>query len=86
MKKQNEMIYERELDLWQYQMPYDSMTEKDVMRACEYGVLVHRNFLYDGDFLIGTWNNILNYMDEHLGYEMVGEYMKPLYVGKRVLD
>lgn len=80
MKK--EIKVRRDLDLWQYQMPYDSMTEKDMMSACEFGVLIHRNFMYDGYFLIGTWNNILNYMEHYLGYEMVNEYIKPLFVGE----
>lgn len=78
MKK--EIKVRRDLDLWQYQMPYQSMTMDDELKAYEYGVLIQRSGIYDGDFLIGTWNHILDYMIEYLGYEMINEYMKPLYI------
>ena len=86
MKKQNEMTYERELDLWQYQMPYESMTKKDVREMERYNIMMIRSYLQDGDYIIGTWNNILDYMSRYLMYEMNEEYMNPLYIGKRVLD
>lgn len=86
MKKQNEMTYERELDLWQYQMPYESMTKKDVREMERYNIMMVRSYLQDGDYIIGTWNNILDYMSRYLMYEMNEEYLNPLYVGKKVLD
>lgn len=86
MKKQNEMAYERELDLWQYQMPYESMSKKDVREMERYNIMMIRSYLQDGDYIIGTWNNILDYMSRYLMYEMNKEYMNPLYVGKRALD
>lgn len=78
-----ERNYERKLDLWQYQMPYESMTKKDMKKANEYGVLIQRDYLNDGDFIIGTWNNIEYFMIGWLGYEMNMDWMNPLYVGTK---
>lgn len=86
MKKQNEMIYERELDLWIYEMPFKSMTDEDIKESRNYGVQIYRSVIHNCDYIVGTWHSLEYFMAGWLNYEMNAEYMNPLYVGKRVLD
>lgn len=76
--------YERGLDLWIYQMPYESMTIEDVRAMEKYNIMMIRSFLENGDYLIGTWNSLINYMTNYLLYEMHPDYMKPMYVRSEV--
>lgn len=79
MKK--ERTFERDLDLWQYEMPYKSLTQEDIQKGRDYGVMIYRR-LDDADYIVGTWDSVNFYMVGWLAYEMNAEYMKPLYVGK----
>lgn len=64
-------------DLWVYDLSGNTATAKDRKKAKEYNLLM-RTFGTDEWVLIGSWNNILAYVNDYIGVEIVNEYMKPL--------
>ena len=64
-------------DLWVYDLSGNTPTRKDRKMAKEYNLLM-RTFGTDEWVLIGSWNNIMSYLYDYIGVEMVTEYMRPL--------
>ena len=64
-------------DLWVYDLSGNIPTAKDRKKAKEYNLLM-RTFGTEEWVLIGSWNNILAYVMDYIGVELVQEYIKPL--------
>ena len=70
--------YERDLDLWQYEMPRDSISTSDKNIANIYNVTVIRTL--EADYLIGSWHAVMYFMNDYLKYDADKHYISPLYV------
>ena len=64
-------------DLWVYDLSGNTPTAKDKKAAKEYNLL-SRTFGADEWVLIGSFNNILAYLNDYIGIEVVNDYLKPL--------
>ena len=65
---------------WAYVFP--KLTSKDIKNADRYGLKELRTPLVDltqDTVLMGTWNNLLDYMSNYLGYDISHDYM--IYLG-----
>lgn len=70
-------IYERELNLWQYKMPKDSLSNTDIELANACNIAVFRTL--EADYLVGSWSDIKSYFDRYLDYIENKVYLTPLY-------
>ena len=68
-------------DLWVYDLSGNNCTAKDKRKAKEFNLLC-RTFGNDEWILIGSFNNIISYLNDYIGVEVVHEYLLPL---KKVL-
>lgn len=70
------------MNYWAYIFP--KLNEKDVGKADrDYGLKVLYTPCIDfreNTVLMGTWNNLLGYMSDYLGYDINHDYM--IYLGK----
>lgn len=82
-RKEVKKMKKTTLDLWAYQMPCHSLTSSDMKEGVKYAVLVKRSIIDDCDYIIGSWNSVLNYMMNYLGLEIVNEYMIPFIEKER---
>lgn len=72
--------FKRDLDLWQYEMPKDSMTKQDRDIAGDCGVLVLSNPY--ADYLVGEWHTLMKFMNDYLEYDANTHYISPLFAKK----
>lgn len=70
----------RNLSLWMYELPYHTLTNRDIKKAKECNIITQYNVLDECDYVIGTWNNLIDYMSNYMGYEINADYLRPLMV------
>lgn len=75
-----EMTIVKNLDLWVYELPYHTLTNGDILEAKKYNIITQYNLLDNCDYIIGTWDNLLKYTQQYMGYEMNADYLRPLIV------
>ena len=68
------------LDIWCYELPYQSLTEKDCKKANDNNISYQRNMLEECDYLIGTWHALNSFMLNYMGLEIVADYLRPAIV------
>ena len=54
--------------------------KKDIRESKKFNVLIVRNYWGGSDYLIGTYNSLLSFMIDYLGYDMNNDYLKALYI------
>lgn len=71
-------IYERDLDLWQYKMPKDSLSISDRNIANIYNIAVFSTS--EADYLVGSWVAVMHFMNDYLKYDANTHDIDSLYV------
>ena len=63
--------------LWCYELPADSFTRKDRDMLFKYN-LMYRKWMEEELYIIGSFNNILSYLNEYMGVEVVNDNLIPI--------
>lgn len=65
-------------DLWCYELPIDSISEKDLEVARSGYNLLTKEWMREECYIIGSFNNILSYLTEYIGVEPLINALTPL--------